>query len=72
MSSASGGMAFFNMVRIIAGTLMETGRGKYPPERIRDILEARDRRAAGPTVPAKGLVLVSYEFPVFSEKTVDT
>ncbi len=62
----------YNMVRIIAGTLMETGRGKYPPERIQDILEARDRRAAGPTAPAKGLVLVSYEFPVFSEKTVDT
>ena len=58
----------YNMVRIIAGTLMEIGRGKYPPERITDILEAGDRRAAGPTAPAKGLVLVSYDFPVFSEK----
>ena len=57
----------YNMVRIIAGTLMEVGRGKYPPETVRDILEAKDRRAAGPTAPARGLILVSYEFPVLKE-----
>ena len=57
----------YNMVRIIAGTLMEVGRGKYPPEAVRDILEAKDRRTAGPTAPARGLVLVSYEFPVLKE-----
>lgn len=53
----------YNMVRIIAGTLMEAGKGKYPPEHVRDILLAADRRAAGPTAPARGLVLVSYRFP---------
>ena len=34
----------YNMVRIIAGTLMEVGRGSYPPEHIKDILEARNRQ----------------------------
>lgn len=52
----------YNMVRIIAGTLMEVGRGKIPPEGIKDILEACDRQAAGPTAPACGLTLVGYEF----------
>ena len=57
----------YNMVRIIAGTLMEAGRGRYPPETVRDILEAGDRRLAGPTAPARGLILVSYEFPALEE-----
>lgn len=52
----------YNMVRIIAGTLMEIGQGKRAPEEIRTILEARDRAAAGPTAPAHGLMLVKYEF----------
>lgn len=52
----------YNMVRIIAGTLMEVGRGQIAPERIKDILEACDRQAAGPTAPACGLTLVGYEF----------
>lgn len=52
----------YNMVRIIAGTLMEIGQGKRAPEEIRTILEARDRAAAGPTAPAHGLLLVKYEF----------
>lgn len=52
----------YNMVRIIAGTLMEVGRGQIPPERVKEILEARDRQAAGPTAPACGLTLVGYEF----------
>ena len=47
----------YNMVRIIAGSLMEVGSGKYPPERIGEILEAKDRAKAGPTAPAKGLTL---------------
>ncbi|HJA94487.1 MAG TPA: tRNA pseudouridine(38-40) synthase TruA [Candidatus Eisenbergiella merdipullorum] len=57
----------YNMVRIITGTLMEAGRGKYPPEAVREILEAKDRRAAGPTAPARGLTLVSYEFPALEQ-----
>lgn len=51
----------YNMVRIIAGTLMEIGRGAYPPEHMKDVLEALDRQAAGPTAPACGLTLVKYE-----------
>jgi len=52
----------YNMVRIIAGTLMEVGSGKRQPEDIKTILEAKDRNAAGPTAPARGLMLVNYEF----------
>lgn len=52
----------YNMVRIIAGTLMDTGRGKWEPEHMKDIIEARDRQAAGPTAPACGLILIKYEF----------
>ncbi|MDD6626976.1 MAG: tRNA pseudouridine(38-40) synthase TruA [Lachnospiraceae bacterium] len=52
----------YNMVRIIAGTLMEVGRGHIAPEEVKTILEARDRQAAGPTAPACGLTLVKYEF----------
>ncbi len=57
-----GGGFLYNMVRIIAGTLMEVGRGRYEPEQVRKILEAKDRRAAGPTAPAGGLCLVSLEY----------
>lgn len=52
----------YNMVRIIAGTLMEVGRGHMPPESVQDILAAHDRQKAGPTAPACGLTLVGYEF----------
>lgn len=51
----------YNMVRIIAGTLMEVGRGAKRPDQIPEILKACDRRAAGPTAPACGLTLVRYE-----------
>lgn len=52
----------YNMVRIIAGTLIEIGRGNHPPQRVQEILEAKDRQTAGPTAPANGLTLVKYEF----------
>lgn len=52
----------YNMVRIIAGTLLEVGQGKREPEAMLEILAARDRSAAGPTAPAKGLTLIKYEF----------
>lgn len=51
----------YNMVRIIAGTLIEVGRGKISPENMKEIIEARDRTKAGPTAPANGLLLVKYE-----------
>ncbi len=47
----------YNMVRIIAGTLIETGRGRYTPEDVRAMLEATDRTKAGPTAPPQGLLL---------------
>lgn len=58
----SGTGFLYNMVRIIAGTLMEAGRGKIAPEEIPDILAACDRTKAGPTAPARGLILTNYEF----------
>lgn len=60
--SVSGNGFLYNMVRIIAGTLMEVGKGRWEPGRVQDILEAKDRRMAGPTAPACGLMLVKYEF----------
>ena len=47
----------WNMVRIIVGTLVEVGMGKYGPQKVKEMLEARDREAAGPTAPAHGLYL---------------
>ncbi len=58
----SGSGFLYNMVRIIAGTLLRVGTGLYPPEKVEEILEARDRQAAGPTLPARGLTLVSLEY----------
>lgn len=52
----------YNMVRIIAGTLMEIGRGHIEPQEMERILEARDRQAAGPTAPACGLTLIKIEY----------
>jgi tRNA pseudouridine38-40 synthase len=51
-----------HMVRAIAGTLVEIGRGRWPCDRMRDILAARDRRQAGPTAPARGLFLVGVDY----------
>ena len=57
----SGTGFLYNMVRIIAGTLMETGRGAIEPEQVKEILEACDREKAGPTAPPEGLTLVRYQ-----------
>lgn len=53
----------YNMVRAIAGTLIEVGRGHMPETQVAEVLKAEDRRLAGPTAPAKGLFLmrVTYE-----------
>lgn len=58
----SGRGFLYNMVRIIAGTLLEIGRGHIAPQEMEKILEARDRKAAGPTAPACGLTLVKIEY----------
>lgn len=52
----------YNMVRTIAGTLVEVGRGARPPEWVAEVLAARCRDAAGPTAPPQGLVLVRVEY----------
>ena len=59
----SGDGFLYNMVRIIAGTLVEAGRGSIEPQAVRNILAARSRPAAGPTLPPEGLCLmwVKYE-----------
>lgn len=51
-----------NMVRIIAGTLIEVGTGRMNPEYVKEILDKKDRTLAGPTAPAKGLFLVDVEY----------
>jgi tRNA pseudouridine38-40 synthase len=53
----------YNMVRAIAGTLMNVGRGYWPESQVAAILHAEDRTQAGPTAPAQGLFLmrVTYE-----------
>lgn len=75
----SGGMMVFtitadrflrNMVRAIVGTMVETGFGKLDIEGFRKIIEAKDRRKAGTSAPAHGLVLMDIEYPpeIFSQK----
>lgn len=58
----SGNGFLYNMVRIIAGTLIEVGYGHRTPENINDVLAACNREAAGPTAPANGLVLADFKF----------
>lgn len=52
----------YNMVRIIAGTLLEVGLGKIKPEDIKNIIESEDRQKAGKTLPPQGLYLVNVEY----------
>ncbi|MFO7037085.1 tRNA pseudouridine(38-40) synthase TruA [Bacillus velezensis] len=49
----------YNMVRIIAGTLLDTGAGKFSPDDVKAMLKAKDREAAGRTAPGHGLYLWS-------------
>lgn len=64
----------YNMVRIIAGTLIEVGAGAREPEEITAILQAHDRSAAGPTAPAHGLTMIGikYENTINPQKSVDS
>lgn len=52
----------YNMIRIIAGTLVDVGINKIEPYKVKDILEAKDRSKAGKTLPACGLCLISVEY----------
>ena len=58
----SGDGFLYNMVRIITGTLVETGQGKRKPEEIKEIMEAKDRAKAGHTAPPYGLYLAEVYY----------
>ena len=60
----------YNMVRIIAGTLMEVGRGKYPPEEVKHMLDAVNREKGGPTAPPEGLTLMNIRILNPDELTI--
>lgn len=53
----------YHMIRILVGTLLIVGNGRRAPEEIETMLAAKDRTAAGPTVPAHGLCLCALEYP---------
>lgn len=55
----------YNMVRIIAGTLIEVGLGRKLPDEIPGIIEGKDRQKAGHTAPAEGLYLVRIYYENF-------
>ena len=50
------------MVRIFVGTLVEAGAGRMPPERMRDVIEGKNRALAGDTAPAQGLFLYKVNY----------
>jgi len=52
----------YNMVRTIAGTLFDVGRGRFGPEQVREALETGERALAGPTAPACGLYLLRVRY----------
>jgi len=52
----------YNMVRIIVGTLIEVGRGKIEPKEVKKILESKDRKNAGPTIPPNGLYMKKMKY----------
>jgi len=59
---AEGDGFLYNMVRNIVGTLVAVGVGRWKPEKISEILEARDRKAAGPIAPPNGLCLMWIKY----------
>ena len=52
----------YNMVRIIVGTLVEVGIGKIEPQNVKKIIESKDRKLAGKTLPPNGLYLVNVVY----------
>jgi len=58
-----GGGFLKQMVRNLVGTLVEVGQGRQSTDWTATVLAARDRCAAGPTAPARGLLLVSVDYP---------
>ena len=58
----SGNGFLYNMVRIIAGTLVEVGRGAFAPSEVKEMLEQKERGRAGATAPPQGLVLLGIVY----------
>ena len=61
----------YNMVRILRGALLQAGLGKLDPAQVPAILQSRDRRRAGPTLPANGLCLADVQYPGLVPETDD-
>jgi tRNA pseudouridine38-40 synthase len=59
----------YNMVRIIMGTLLEIGRGRFQPEQIASMIASCDRSQAGPTVVPQGLYLCSVQYLPFMNRS---
>jgi len=51
-----------HMVRILTGTLLEVGFNRMSPKDVGAIMEAKDRKLAGPTAPAQGLCLIKVDY----------
>ena len=62
MIELTGNGFLYNMVRIIAGTLVEVGLGKLEPEKIHEIIQVGKRENAGKTLPPNGLYLVKVMY----------
>ncbi|MCR4605788.1 MAG: tRNA pseudouridine(38-40) synthase TruA, partial [Eubacterium sp.] len=60
--TVTGNGFLYNMVRIIAGTLIEVGQGRRTPESVKKAIDEKNRELAGPTAPAKGLVLKEIRY----------
>ena len=67
--TVSGNAFLYNMVRIIAGTLIGIGHGKLPPEALQKALDTGDRLQLGVTAPPQGLTLVEVRYPEESLRT---
>lgn len=59
----------YNMVRSIMGTLLNVGRGAWPPERVAEVLQGQSRTRAGNTAPACGLYLAAVDYTPFSTRS---
>ena len=65
-----GGGFLKNMVRVMTGTLVDIGRGRFVPDYIQGLLQSGDRKQAGVTAPACGLCLMEVYYPPSDDETV--
>jgi tRNA pseudouridine38-40 synthase len=62
----------YNMVRAITGTLVQVGRGHWPESQVEEVLNAMDRRLAGPTAPPEGLFLMRATYQELGDRNQGT